>query len=102
MKPFLRRCDQAPIAPVGWTAEPAGTWAGHEVEVVYDPRRHDLVRLHFAGDRERAVLGTAGYRRVAEDEHQELWARDRVAVARQRLDRSPARIDRDVGLSVGT
>lgn len=101
MKPYLRRADQPAIAPVGWTAEPAGTWTGHEVEVVYDPRRHDLVRLHFAGDRERAVLGTAGYHRVAQDEHQELWARDRVTLARQRLGRTPARGDRDVGLSVG-
>ena len=101
MRPFLRRTDQPAIAPAGWTAEPGGTWAGHEVEVIYDPRRHDLVRLHYAGDRERAVLGTAGYRRVAQDEYQELWARDRVALARQLLGRSPSRGDRAVGLSVG-
>ena len=45
MKPFLRATDRAPLAPVGWTATPAGTWDGKTVDVVYDPRRHDVLFL---------------------------------------------------------
>ena len=33
MKPFLRATDALRLAPVGWS-EPAGTWAGRQVEVV--------------------------------------------------------------------
>ena len=42
MKPFLRPTDRGQLAPVGWVSEPAGRWAGKEVDVVYDPRRHDV------------------------------------------------------------
>lgn len=101
MKPFVRPRDRS-ITPQGWVAEPAGVWAGRpDMEIVYDPRCHELVRLQYGGDRERAVLGTAGYRRVARDEHQELWARDRIALAQRRLDRSSAHRERDAGLTVG-
>lgn len=89
MKPFMRPVDRGRLAPVGWVAEPAGLWDGKQVEVVYDPRRHQLVRTDSdIGDRTRVALGTAGFRRVASAGEQELWVRDRVAAARAALDKA--------------
>jgi hypothetical protein len=45
VKPFLRATDRARLAPVGWVSEPAGVWAGREVEVVFDPRQHQIVMV---------------------------------------------------------
>lgn len=88
MKPFLRPTDRGQLAPVGWVAEPAGTWDGRSVDVVYDPRRHQILRvLNDVGDQTRASIGAAGYRRVATDGKQELWARDRVEATQAALDR---------------
>ena len=88
MKPFLRPTDRGRLGPVGWTSEPAGTWAGKEVEVVYDPRRHQvrMVRSDL-GDPSRATIAETGYRRIAVDGYQEMWVRDRVAQMQARLDR---------------
>ncbi|WCO66245.1 hypothetical protein PO878_17220 [Iamia majanohamensis] len=92
MKPFMRPVDRGRLAPVGWVAEPAGLWGGKQVEVVYDPRRHQLVRTDSdIGDRTRVALGTAGFRRVASAGEQELWVRDRVEAARSALDSTQAR-----------
>ena len=80
MKPFLRPTSRARLAPVGWTSEPAGQWAGREVEVVYDPRQHQVVLCrNDPGDRTRAELAGAGYRRCASDGTQEMWVRDLAA-----------------------
>ena len=88
MKPFLRPTSRARLAPVGWTSEPAGQWAGREVEVVYDPRRHQVVLCrNDPGDRTRAELAGAGYRRCASDGTQEMWVRDRSAEAAAALER---------------
>jgi hypothetical protein len=52
-------------------------WAGREVEVVYDPARHQVVLFrNDPGDTTRAELADAGYRRYASDGHQEMWVRD--------------------------
>lgn len=76
MKPFLRRTDRARLAPVGWVAEPAGVWAGREVEVVFDPDRHDIViARNDLGDTARVALAGEGYRRIASDGIQEMWLR---------------------------
>jgi hypothetical protein len=89
VKPFMRPVDRGRLAPVGWVAQPAGLWGGKQVEVVYDPRRHQLVRTDSdIGDRTRVALGTAGFRRVASAGEQELWVRDRVAAARAALDKT--------------
>ena len=88
MKPFLRPTSRARLAPVGWTSEPAGQWAGREVEVVYDPRQHQVVLCrNDPGDRTRAELAGAGYRRCASDGTQEMWVRDRTAMAGAALER---------------
>jgi hypothetical protein len=88
VKPFLRPIDRGKLAPVGWVAEPAGRWGGKEVDVVFDPTRHQVLVVRSAvPDGTRSSLGTAGFRRLAVDGTQELWVRDRLTVARAALDR---------------
>ena len=88
MKPFLRPTNRGRLAPVGWVAEPAGRWGGKQVEVIYDPRRHDVVLFRNQPSANiRAGIGGAGYRRIAVDGDQELWVRDRVAEVRASLHR---------------
>lgn len=88
MKPFLRPTDRARLAPVGWESEPAGLWAGKEVEVVFDPRRHHVLLVrNDVGDPSRAAIASTGYQRVAVDGQQEMWVCDRVAMAQARLNR---------------
>lgn len=88
MKPFLRPTYRARLAPVGWVSEPAGQWSGKEVEIVYDPRRHQVLLVrNDIGDQSRTAIAGTGYRRFAVDGHQEMWVRDRVAQTQARLDR---------------
>ena len=88
MKPFLRATDRGKLAPVGWVSEPAGQWGGKEVDVVYDPRRHDVAFVrHDVGDQVREGFGDVGYRRVAVDGDKEMWVRDRVESVTAALDR---------------
>lgn len=68
MKPFLRPSDRARLAPAGWVSEPAGRWAGGPVEVVFDPRQHQIVMVRDdPGDTTRAVLVAEGFRCLAVD-----------------------------------
>lgn len=84
MKPFLRATDRARLAPVGWVSEPAGVWAGRQVEVVFDPRQHQIVMVrNEPGDRTRAALAGEGFRRLAVDGQQEMWTRDHADAAEQ-------------------
>jgi hypothetical protein len=47
--------------PHGWRAKPAGRWAGRDVEVVDDPRRHDvLVATNGLPDRQWEALRPPG------------------------------------------
>jgi len=78
VRPFLRRCDRGRLAPVGWVSEPAGEWAGRQVEVVYDPERHQIAIIrNETSDAARALLAGAGFRRRAADRVQEMWVRTR-------------------------
>jgi len=89
VKPFLRPTSRARLAPVGWTSEPAGQWAGREVEVVYDPSEHQIVLCrNDPGDHLRSEMADAGYRRYATDGNQEMWVRDKAASAAAALARS--------------
>ena len=82
MRPFLRATNRARLAPVGWVSEAAGTWAGRQVEVVFDPRQHQIVLVrNEPGDTTRAVLAGEGFRRLAVDGQQEMWVRNRAAEA---------------------
>lgn len=84
MRPFLRPTDRARLAPVGWVSERAGVWAGRQVEVVFNPRRHLIVMVrNEPGDATRAALAAEGFRRLAVDGQQEMWVRDRAAVVEQ-------------------
>ena len=91
MKPFLRPTDRARLAPVGWVSEPAGVWAGRQVEVVFDPRQHQIVMVrNDPGDTTRAALAGEGFRRLAVDGMQEMWIRDRTSAAEQTWQRVTA------------
>jgi hypothetical protein len=82
MKPFLRATKRARLQPVGWVAEPAGVWAGRQVEVVFDPRQHQIVMVrNEPGESTRAALAGEGFRRLAVDGQQEMWMLDRSAAA---------------------
>lgn len=84
MRPLLRATDRARLAPVGWISEPVGVWAGREVEVIYDPRQHQIVMVrNEPGDTTRVALAGEGFRRLAVDGQQELWVRERDTVAEQ-------------------
>jgi hypothetical protein len=105
VKPFLRPTDRATVPPLGWTAEPAGVWAGREVDVVYDPRRHTVVVLR---DQQLSAPNAAafrelGYQRFGGDGQNELWVRDRVAAASGALDRADQRLgaERSTGVDFG-
>lgn len=91
MKPFLRPTDRARLAPVGWISEPAGVWAGRQVEVVFDPRQHQIAMVrNDPGDTTRAALAGEGFHRLAVDGKQEMWIRDRTSAAEQTLEQVPA------------
>lgn len=89
--PFLR--PAAPPhgdhgVPDGWVAEPAGEWRGRAAEVVYDPRRHDvMVSEGLVRDDASAALCTDGWMRCAVEGGRTLWARDRIAATREALAR---------------
>jgi hypothetical protein len=89
VRPFLRAGDRPRLAPVGWVAEPAGVWAGRQVEVVFDPRQHQIVMVrNEPGETTRAAMAGEGFRRLAVDGQQEMWMRDRANAAEQSPGRS--------------
>jgi hypothetical protein len=84
MKPFLRAADCRTdlLAPVGWISEPAGTWAGRQVEVVFDPRQHQIVMVrNEPGDYDRAVLAGEGSVAWRSTVSRRCGVRNRAAVA---------------------
>jgi hypothetical protein len=90
-EPFLRPAapeGAAPAAcPPGHEAEPAGLWQGRAMEVVYDPRRHDVAFLR--GSVSTQVLhglASTGWEHRLSDGPNQMWTRDRTAVARRRLE----------------
>jgi hypothetical protein len=87
MSPYLRPLDSTAPTPHGWTVEPAGPWNGHQVEVVYNPTRHDVmfVRGAAADDISDNDLEHIGYQFIATDGQTWLWHRDRLTAARSRL-----------------
>ncbi|MCU0267296.1 MAG: hypothetical protein MUF83_01480 [Acidimicrobiales bacterium] len=103
MRPFLRPTDRGKLAPVGWVSEPAGQWAGREVEVVYDPGRHDVAFVRGdVTDEARAGFAEGGYRRVAVDGTSEMWVRDHAEVVAAALDRVADRDGLEQSAAVGS
>lgn len=94
--PYLRPAspEGAPApCPPGHTAEPAGTWGGRSMEVVYDPRRNDVAFV--LGETSSVVrhgLVATGFRHQDSDGDNQLWVRDRMALARERLERTTVRL----------
>jgi hypothetical protein len=82
------------VVPDGWVVESAGLWRGRAAEVVYDPRRHDVMITDGVGhDATEASLRADGWERCAIDGRKGLWARDRQVAARGAL----ARLDQVAG-----
>lgn len=78
--------------PPGWVAEPVGRWDGSAKEVVYQPRRHDvlIVRGGSSPKIENALPG-AGWTRSQETEGARMWIRDRLTLTRDALERMQQR-----------
>jgi hypothetical protein len=97
LKPFLRPPDGGQPVPEGWAVH-AIEWDGHDCEVVYDPRRHDvaLARDGEVGDIEDRLVA-AGWEYQGTDGRVSLWVRDRVVAARAALDRAPEPPGREIG-----
>lgn len=90
LRPAFPEGTPSPDCPPGRQAEPAGVWHGQAMEVVYDPARHDVVFLR--GEQSTAVhrgLAGNGYESVLIDGPNQMWVRDRIALARRRLERVP-------------
>jgi hypothetical protein len=91
-EPFLRPAPPegelpAPC-PRGHEAERAGVWHGKAMEVVYDPRRHDVAFLMGGvSAKVRDGLIDTGWRHQLSDGGNQMWTRDRAALARSRLQR---------------
>lgn len=101
-EPYLRPAPpdgtSGPPCPPGWVAEPIGRWDGRPKEVVYHPRRHDvlIVRGGPSPKVEQALPG-AGWARAHETEGARMWVRDRLLLTRDALERmqqrpTPARV----------
>lgn len=85
-RPFLRPAAAASDTRSGWVSEPA-RWAGGDVNVVFDPRRHTVMfTLNRLSDQALDGLRDTGWVRQASDGVAELWVRDRLAAARTTLD----------------
>ena len=90
-QPYPRRAvpgEQSAPTLDGWSSQPAGRWRGRSVDIVFDPRRHDV--LFHRGPMHRTLelaLDDSGWRRRGTDGHGrcEWWSRDRVELARRRL-----------------
>lgn len=95
-RPFFRRVGHPPSeprranpTPAGWVSEPVGRWAGHETEVVYDPRRYDVMLTTEVrpGVDAATLLEADGWERRGADGDRALWIRDKVAAIRAALTR---------------
>jgi len=91
-EPYLRPVPPegtAPFAcPEGWAAEPAGLWNGRHMEVVYNPRRHDVVfvRGHLSPE-VQSSLPSIGYAEASAADGVRMFVRDRSEATRAALDR---------------
>lgn len=102
--PYLRPAppEGAPPlrCPEGWAAEPAGVWEDRQMEVVYNPRRHDVVfiRGRLAPD-VGSALPSVGYAEARAAEGVRMFVRDRSAATRAALDRLEQRppVARELG-----
>lgn len=90
--PYLRACSPARAKGAGVNrpgVEYAGRWRGRHVELVYDPARHDVMFLSGrATPHLRSEFEAAGWRLKRGDGQRQFWVRDKIAVARDALNRA--------------
>ena len=91
MDPYLRPAppDGAPPekCPPGHVAKPAGLWNDRQMEIVYDPHRHDVCFMRGrAADGVHDGLAASGWEQTATDGRSQPWIRDRADAMRQLLD----------------
>jgi hypothetical protein len=86
---YLSERRFAPGGPVpqGWIAEPVGRWHGRQAEVVYNPRRHQVMFTHKVDGDIAGALEAEGWRRHASDGGRIAWTRDRLTATRAALTR---------------
>lgn len=105
-EPYLRPATQDGTDPVpcpsGWQAESVGLWDGQWQEIVYHPRRHDvlIVRGECSPTLE-ASLPASGWNEARQTDGARMWVRDRLAATREalaRLEERP-RVARELGRS---
>lgn len=106
VEPYLRPATPEgmppPDSPEGWTTERAGMWDGAPMEVVYNPRRHDVVIIR--GRLPKGVSSTmqsAGFTEARAEAEVRMFIRDRsarVGTALDRLEAAPA-ATRELGRS---
>lgn len=92
-EPYLRPqppegVPSAPCPP-GQLVEAAGVWGGEVMEVVYDPRHHDVVfvRGEVSAKIQSGLVDTGWEHRLTDGANQ-MWVRDRRALAHRRLQRA--------------
>lgn len=88
------------ICPDGWASEPAGLWNGRHMEVVYNPRRHDVVFVRGQLSPEvESSLPSIGYAETHAGDGVRMFVRDRSAATRAALDRLEQRppVARELG-----
>ena len=94
--PYLRPLspdDASAPCPPGHAVEPVGVWKGRSMEVVYDPRRHDVAFLRGETSLDvRSGLAATGWSHRASDGDTQMWVRDRIALAQARLARTTVRL----------
>jgi hypothetical protein len=84
MNPYLRPLDSTAPIPQRLDRRTRRTWNGHEVEVVSNPTRHDVMLVGSAADDiDNTDLEHIGFQFVATDGQTWLWYRDRLAAAPQ-------------------
>ena len=91
MDPYLRHAppvDAPPNpCPDGHEVQPAGLWNGSQMEVVYDPRQHDVLFLH-GGTEDPDIhdgLARTGWSHAQSDGPTQMWIRDRAVAAQAAL-----------------
>jgi hypothetical protein len=70
--------------PPGWATEHVGRWHGRDTEVVYNPRRYQVLVTQVGSDIFDA-LEAQGWQRHGTDGDRVVWTRDRLAATRSAL-----------------
>src|SRR3546814_19841378 len=88
LQPALPEGTPSPPCPPGWVAEPIGRWDGRPQEVVYQPRRHDILIVRGApSPKIEGTLPDTGWTHAHTTHSARLWVRARGALTRRDLHR---------------